>query len=313
MTEQERFVGIDVAAAHLDVAVAPDGTAWRVGNDPAGHAELVARLRELGPALVVLEASGGYEAVAAAELGLAGLRVAVANPRQVRDFGRAVGQLAKTDALDAALLARFAAAVRPEPRPLPDAAAQELKALVGRRRDLIAIQVAEQQRLRLARGAVRADIEAHLGWLRERLAELDRRLGAAVAASPLWQATLALLVTVPGVGPVVGATLVAELPELGRLTRQEVAALVGVAPLNRDSGTLRGRRGTWGGRASVRAALYMAVVTAVRWNPGIRAFHARLVAAGKPGKVALVACMRKLLTILNAMVRDGAPWAARAA
>ena len=313
MTQAERFVGIDVAAAHLDVAVAPDGLAWRVGNDPAGIAELAARLAQLAPALVVLEASGGYEAPAAAELGLAALPVAVVNPRQVRDFGRAVGQLAKTDALDAALLARFAAAVRPAPRPLPDAAARELKALVGRRRDLVAMQAAERQRLRQVPAVVRAGIEAHLGWLREQLTVLDRQVAAAVEASPLWQATLALLCTAPGVGPVVGATLLAELPELGRLTRQRAAALVGVAPLNRDSGALRGRRGTWGGRGAVRAALYMAAVTALRWNPAIAAFHARLRAAGKAPKVALVACMRKLLTVLNAMVRDGARWAAPAA
>jgi len=312
MAEGERFVGIDVAGAHLDVAVAPGGEGWRVGNDPAGHADLVGRLRELGPALVVLEASGGYAAAAAAELGLAGLAVAVVNPRQVRDFARAVGQLAKTDALDAALLARFAGAVRPEPRPLPDAAARELKALLARRRDLIGMQTAEQQRLRQAHGAVRADVAAHLAWLKGRLAELDRRLGAAVAASPLWGATLALLCSAPGVGPVVATTLVAELPELGRLSRQQVAALVGVAPLNRDSGQQRGRRGTWGGRASVRAALYMAAVAGVRWNPVIREFHARKRAEGKAPKVALVACMRKLLTILTAMLRAGEPWTDRA-
>jgi transposase len=309
----ERFVGIDVAAAWLDVHVAPAGEAWRAANDPAGHGELVGRLRELAPALVVLEASGGYEAAAAAALGLAGLPVAVVNPRQVRDFGRAIGQLAKTDALDAALLARFAQRVRPEPRPLPDEDARALKALVARRRQLVEMQAAEQQRRRQAAAAVRAGIEAHLAWLRGQLAELDRQLAAAVAASPLWQAQLVLLRTAPGVGPVVAATLLAELPELGRLTRQEVAALVGVAPLNRDSGGQRGRRGTWGGRASVRAVLWMATVTAVRCNAAIRAFWEHLVAAGKPPKVALVACMRKLLTILNAMVRDGERWTEPAA
>ena len=308
MGEDERFVGIDVAAAHLDVAVAPGGPAWRVANDPAGHTELVGRLGELAPALVVLEASGGYEAPVAAELQAAGLPVAVVNPRQVRDFGRALGQLAKTDALDAALLARFAQAVRPAARPLPDDAAQELKALVGRRRDLVAMQAAEQQRLRQARAGVRAGIEAHLAWLREQLAELDRQVAAAVAASALWQAQAALLRTAQGVGPGVAATLLAELPELGRLTRQRIAALVGVAPPNRDSGTRRGRRGTWGGRAAVRAALYMATLAAVRFNPAVRAFHARPRAAGKPPKVALTACLRELLTVLNAMVRDGAPW-----
>lgn len=302
------FVGIDVAAAHLDVAVAPDGPAWRVTNDPAGHAALAARLGELGPTLVVLEASGGYEAAVAAELATAGQPVAVVNPGQVRDFGRAVGQLAKTDALDAALLARFAQQVGPPARPLPDAEAQALKDLVGRRRDLIGMQTAEQQRLRQARGAARTSIEAHLVWLRGELADLERQLSEAVAASALWQATVTLLCSAPGIGRVVATTLVADLPELGRLSRQEVAALVGVAPLNRDSGRLRGRRGTWGGRAAVRAALYMATVTAIRWNPAIRAFHARLRAAGKAPKVALTACMRKLLTVLNAMIRDRQPW-----
>lgn len=311
MAGPEHFVGIDVAAGHLDVAVGPAGLAWRVANDPAGQAALVTQLRELGPTLVVLEASGGYEAPAAAELALAGLPVAVVNPRQVRDFARSVGQLATTDALDAALLARFAQAVRPTPRPLPDATAQALKALVGRRRDLVAMQTAEQQRLRQARGAVHADIASHLGWLRGRLKELDRQVAAAVAASPLWQATLALLCTVPGVGPVVGATLVAEVPELGRLSRQEVAALIGVAPFNCDSGARRGQRRIWGGRAPVRAVLFMAVVSAIRFNPVIRAFHSRLRTAGKPPKVALVACIRKLLTIVNAMVRDGIPWSDR--
>jgi transposase len=309
MEAQERFVGIDVAAAHLDVAVAPGGEAWRVANDPAGHDALAARLAELGPALVVLEASGGYEAAVAAELAVAGLRVAVVNPRRVRDFAKAVGQLAKTDALDAALLARFAMQVRPAPRPLPDPAARELKALVARRRALVGMAADERQRLRTAHGAVRAGIEAHLGWLREQTRELERRIAAAVAASPLWHATAALVATVPGVGAVVAATLVAELPELGRLTRQEIAALAGVAPFNRDSGGLRGRRATWGGRAPLRAALYMGTVAAVHWNPAIKAFHRRLRDAGKPPKVALVACMRKLLTMLNAMVRDGRPWA----
>lgn len=309
MDAQQTFVGIDVAMEHLDVAVAPGGEAWRVDNDPAGHDAVAARLRELAPVLVVLEASGGHEAAVAAALALAGLPVAVVNPRRVRAFAEADGQLAKTDALDAALLARFAQAMRPPVRPLPDAHAAELKALVGRRRDLVAMQTAERQRRRLAAGAVRADVEAHVAWLRGRIAEIDRLLAAAVEASPLWHATATLLATVPGVGAVVAATLVAELPELGTLSRQEVAALVGVAPFNRDSGRQRGHRATRGGRAGPRGALYMAAVAAVRWNPVVKAFHARLRAAGKPGKVALVACAHKLLTILNAMARDGRPWA----
>ena len=309
MDAAETFVGIDVAMEHLDVAVAPGGAAWRVGNDPAGIAGLAERLAALAPALVVLEASGGHEAAAAAELALAGLPVAVVNPRRVRAFAGADGQLAKTDALDAALLARFAERMRPEPRPLPDEAARELKALVGRRRDLVGMQTAERQRRRPATAAVGARIAAHLDWLRAELAALERDIAAAVAASPLWHATATLLATVPGVGAVVAATLVAELPELGTLSRQEIAALVGVAPLNRDSGAFRGRRSTWGGRAPVRAAMFMATVAAVRCNPVIKAFHERLRAAGKPGKVVMVACLHKLLTILNAMARDGRPWA----
>jgi transposase len=304
----ERFVGIDVARDWLDVHVLPDGLAWRAANDPAGQAGLRQRLAELGPSLVVLEASGGYEAAAAAELRAAGLAVAVVNPRQARDFAKAVGQLAKTDALDAALLARFAQAVRPEARPAPSPADAALKALVGRRRELVDLEVAERQRLRLATGPVRASIEAHLAWLGQQLAALEEQIRAALAADPARWAVAALVQTVPGVGLVVAATLVAELPELGALTRQQVAALAGVAPLNRDSGRMRGKRGTWGGRAAVRTALYMAAASAGRWNPAIRAFRARLLAAGKPKKVARIACIRKLLTILNAMVRDGRPW-----
>jgi transposase len=308
MEPEACFVGIDVAAAHLDVAVRPAGTAWRAANDPAGQAEVAARVAALGPALVVLEASGGYEAAVAAELRAAGVAVAVVNPRQARDFAKAVGQLAKTDALDAALLARFAQAVRPEARPGPSPADAELKALVARRRQVVELRTAESQRGRVAHPSVRPLIERHLAWLGEQLAELERQIAAATAACPSWQAAVALLVSVPGIGAVVAATLVADLPELGTLTRQEVAALVGVAPLNRDSGGQRGRRGTWGGRAPVRAALYMATITAVQHNKPLAAFRARLLAAGKPPKVALVACMHKLLTVVNAMLRDGTPW-----
>lgn len=309
MTPAERFAGIDVARDWLDVHVVPDGLAWRAANDPSGQAALAARLAALTPALVVLEASGGYEAAVAAELRAAGLAVAVVNPRRARDFAKATGQLAKTDALDAAVLARFARAIRPEARPAPGPADAELKALVGRRRELVAVEVAERQRLaRAGAGAVHASIEAHLTWLRGQLADLERQIAAAIAADPEWAGRADLLRSVPGVGPVVAATLVAELPELGALTRQEVAALVGVAPLNRDSGRMRGKRGTWGGRATVRTTLYMAAAAAARFNPAIRALRDRLVAAGKPPKVARIACIRKLLTILNAIVRDGAPW-----
>jgi transposase len=302
------FVGIDVSKDALDVAVRPSGEAWRAANDEGGLAELAGRLAALGPALVLLEATGGYERAAAAELAAAGLPVQVVNPRQVAAFGRAVGQLAKTDRLDAGLLARFAEAVRPAPRPLADEQAAELKALVARRRQLRGMLAAEQARLATAPRRVRPQLEAHIAWLRKALRELDDELGRALRASPLWRERDDLLRGVPGVGPVLSATLIAELPELGRLGRAQIAALVGVAPLNRDSGSRRGARSCWGGRAHVRGALYMAALAAARHNPTIRAFYARLTAAGKPKKVALTACMRKLLTILNAMVAHRTPW-----
>ena len=305
-------VGIDVAKARLDIALRPAGEHWQVTNDEAGVADLIARLRPLAPEVVVLEASGGWELPAAAALAEAGLPVAVVNPRQVRDFARGIGQLAKTDALDAAVLARFAEVVRPQPRPLPDADAQALTALLARRRQVLAMLVAERQRLGTARPPVRARVEAHVAWLAQELADLDGELGRALRASPIWRETEELLRSVPGVGPVVALTLVAEVPELGRLGRKQLGALVGVAPLACDSGTLRGKRIVWGGRGRVRAALYMAALVAIRHNPVIRAFYERLVAAGKPKMVALVACMHKLLTILNAIARSRTPWAATA-
>ncbi len=302
------FVGIDVAKAFLDVAVRPAGTHERLPNDEAGIARLVERLRAAPPELVVLEATGGLEAPVVAALAAAGLAVAVVNPRQVRDFAKAVGQLAKTDALDARVLARFAEVVRPAPRPLPDAAAQALSALLTRRRQVIAMLVAEQQRLPSTPPALRPRIEAHLAWLRHERDDLDRELRHQVRQSPAWRADDELLQSVPGVGPVLATTLIAELPELGRLDRKQVAALVGVAPLTCESGILRGRRIVWGGRAQVRAALWMGTLVAVQRNPAIRAFYQRLVAAGKPKKVALTACMHKLLTILNARLRHRTRW-----
>jgi transposase len=301
-------VGIDVAKARLDVAVRPGGAPWQAPNDEAGVAALVARLAPLAPTLVVLEATGGLERLAAAALAAAGLPVAVVNPRQVRDFAKAVGQLAKTDALDAALLARFGADVRPAPRPLPDAAQQALAALLARRRQVVTMLTAERQRLGAAPPAVRARVQAHVRWLERELADVDDDLGRTLRASPAWRAKEDLLRSVPGVGPVVALTLLAELPELGALDRKRLAALVGVAPLNADSGTRRGKRLVWGGRGRVRAALYMAALVATRFNPVLRAFYQRLLAAGKAKKVALTACMRKLLLILNAMVQSGTPW-----
>jgi transposase len=302
------FVGVDVAGARLDVAVRPTGAAWAVPNDAGGVAELAARLRAAGPELVVVEATGGLEAEAVAALADAGVPVALVNPRQTREFARATGRLAKTDRLDAAALARFAEAVRPPARPRPAGGTARLRALVERRRDVVAMAVAERNRLLRAAAEMRAGIERHLAWLAEELAALDRAVAEAVAADAGLRGRAALLRSAPGVGPVLAATLVAEVPELGALGGKQAAALVGVAPFNRDSGAQRGRRLVWGGRAGVRAALYMATLAAVRHNPVLRAFYGRLRAAGKAPKAAVVACMRKLVVMLNAMARDGTHW-----
>jgi transposase len=303
------WVGIDVAKASLEWSVRPTGQQGQVRNEAAGWQALREQLTALQPTLVVLEATGGLEIPVAAALATAGLAVAVVNPRQVRDFAKATGQLAKTDALDAALLARFAEAVRPEPRPLPDAATQALDALLSRRRQVVEMLTAERNRLLTARTArVRKDVQQHVHWLEQRVAELDRDLHDQVRHSPLWREQEQLLRSVPGVGPTLTFTLLAELPELGQLDRKRIAALVGVAPLNRDSGTFRGRRTTWGGRPAVRAVLYMATLVATRHNAVIRARYQRLLAAGKPKKVALVACMHQLLGILNAILAHRTPW-----
>ncbi len=308
MVKQLRYVGIDVAKAWLDVAVGATGEPWRVTTDEAGIAAVVARLGGGPPTLVVLEATGGLEAVVAVELAAAGVAVAVVNPRQVRDFARATGQLAKTDRLDARVLARFGEAVRPAARPLPDAATRELQALVARRRQVQAMLVAERNRRSVALPVVRLAIDEVIALLRRQVADLDRELARALRRSPLWRAEEELLRSVPGVGPVLAATLVAGLRELGTLDGKQIAALVGVAPLARESGRRTGPRRIWGGRAHVRAALYMATLSAVRWNPPVRALYERLLAAQRPTKVALTACMRKLLVILNAVVRDGTRW-----
>lgn len=301
-------VGIDVAKARLDVAVRPTGEQWQIPNDEAGIADLVARLQPHTPQLIVLEASGGWERLAASSLASAGLPVAVVNPRQVRDFAKAVGRLAKTDALDAQVLAHFAAVVQPPRRHLPDADQQALAAVLTRRRQVVGMLTAERQRVGTAVPPVRARVQAHIRWLEQELADLDDDLDRAIRHSPIWHEQDALLQSVPGVGPVVARTLLAELPELGRLDRKQIATLVGVAPLNCDSGTRRGRRMVWGGRSRVRAALDMAALVASRHNPVIRAFFARLLAAGKPKKVALTACIHKLLLILNAILAQRTPW-----
>jgi len=304
----QTFVGIDVARDHLDVGLYPTGKPWRVPHTAPGIAALTAQLQALRPTRIVLEASGGWELPLLAALGSAELPVVAVNPRQVRDFAKARGTLAKTDRLDAQVLAHFAAAVQPALRPLPTAATQALAALVSRRRQLLDMLVAEQNRTSTAPPAIRTDIQTHIAWLRQRLTGLDQQLAATLRASPLWRAQEDLLRSVPGIGPVASVTLLAQLPELGTLDRKQIAALVGVAPLNRDSGTRRGQRSIWGGRASVRSALYMAALVGIRHNPVLRAFYARLLAAGKPKKVALTACMRKLLVICNALLKHGTRW-----
>jgi len=308
MTLPSPFVGIDVAKADLVVAVRPTGERWIVANDDAGVTQLVRRLRRLAPALVVLEATGGYERAAVAALAAVRMAVVVANPRQVRDFARATGQLAKTDAIDADTLALFAERIRPEPRPVPDDAARTLDGLLTRRRQVLDMLGAERNRLTHALPAIRRDITQHIRWLERRLDDVDQDLDRTIRSSPVWRAQENLLRSTPGVGPVVSRTLIGDLPELGALTRKQIAALVGVAPLARDSGTLTGRRLVWGGRAPVRAALYMAALVASRHNPAIQTFYQRLLRAGKPKKLALTACARKLLTILNAMMRTQTPW-----
>jgi transposase len=309
MTKIELFVGVDVSKARLDVHVRPQGECLGFDNDEAGIAALCAALaaRQV-PSLVVLEATGGLQERAAAALAAAGFYVAVVNPRQVRDYARATGRLAKTDRLDAASIAAFAEAVRPEPRPLADPERQALIDLVSRRRQLVEMRAAEKIRRGQMPPALRPTLEAHLSFLDKAIADLDQDIGRQLRESAAWQADDSLLASVPGIGPVARATLLAKLPELGLLTRRQIAALVGVAPLNRDSGQWRGRRSICGGRAEVRTVLYMATLTATRCNPVIAAFHRRLREAGKPPKVALTACMRKLLTILNAMTRAQTSW-----
>lgn len=304
------YLGLDVAKATVEVASEPAGVQGTFPTDPAGLAALVATLHAAGPVtLAVVEATGGYEAPIAAALATAGVPVAVVNPRQVRHFAQALGQLAKTDRLDAQLLARFAARVQPPPRALPDAATARLEELLARRRQLLEMLHAERQRLARARGReVRRHLRAHIRWLEHSLLDTDAMLEQTIQASPLWRVQEELLRSVPGVGPTLARTLLGLVPELGRLDRHAIAALVGVAPLARDSGTQRGRRTCWGGRRTVRPVLYMAALTASRYNPVLRAFYTRLRTAGKPAKVALTAVARKLLVLLNAMLRDQRRW-----
>ncbi len=310
MTEALRYAGIDVAKDWLDIAIYGVGQPWRVTSDEQGVQDLIRALQEQGVAVVVVEATGGLEIPLAVALDVAGIPVALVNPRQVRDFARSLGKLAKTDRLDAQVLAHFGAATRPVPRPLPDEQARELAALVARRRQVLQMHAAELQRRQRALLVVRHRIDRVVAVLEQELRDLDTELRDRLRASPMWREQEDLLQSVPGVGPALTFSLLANLPELGTLSSKQVAALVGVAPMNRDRGHWRGKRVVWGGRANVRAALYMPTVVAVRWNPVLREFYQRLVAAGKPKKVALVASMRKLLVILNAMLKHRTPWQA---
>jgi transposase len=302
-------LGIDVAKDTVELASEPAGLSGPFSTDPAGLAALLRVVQAQPVTLVVVEATGGYEAPVVAALATAGVPVAVVNPRQVRDFAKALGRLAKTDRIDARVLALFGARVQPTPRPLPDEATQELEALLTRRRQLLEMLHAERQRLPHARGReVRRNLRHHIRWLEQSLVDTDATLEAAIQASPVWRVQDQLLQSVPGVGPTLARTLLGLVPEVGQLDRHAIAALVGVAPLARDSGTLRGRRTCWGGRPAVRSVLYMAALTAARWNPVLRAFYQRLRAAGKPAKLAITAVARKLLVLLNAILRDQRPW-----
>jgi transposase len=309
MSTSPLFVGIDVSKARLDGAARPSGLTFQQANDPEGIAAVLGLLRPLHPALIVLEATGGYELPLAAALAAAGLPVAVVNPRQVRDFAKATGRLAKNDKIDAAVLAHFAEAIRPQPRPLPGAQVRALDALLSRRRQLLEMLTMEQNRLgSCADAVVRADLRAHLAWLSERLGGVEKELKAAVQASPAWHAKEDLLRSIKGIGPVASRTLLAALPELGTLSNRRAAALAGLAPYDDDSGQRRGQRHVRGGRAEVRAVLYMAALSAVRYNPALRAFRDRLARRGKKAKVILTAVARKLVVLANALLRSGRRW-----
>jgi transposase len=313
VSEQTCWIGIDISKAELDVAVRPGGVRWQVHHDAAGIDALVERCVALAPQRIVVEATGGFEIGVAAALAAQHLPVVVVNPRQVRDFARATGQLAKTDRLDAAILAHFGEAIQPDVRPLPDATARALSLLVARRRQLQEMLIAEQHRLLSAAVQdapvpLRDELGDHIAWLRRRLDQMNDDLNQQIRSSPVWREREDLLRTIGGIGPIVSATLLSHLPELGQLDRKAIAKLVGVAPLNRDSGSVKGVRHIWGGRAQVRTVLYMAALVATRHNPQIRTFYQRLLAAGKPAKVALVACMRKLLLICNAVLRSHTSW-----
>jgi transposase len=309
----DKFVGIDISKDSLDLCIEPDGEVLHLAYDDKGIAQVVKRLAQGSPTLIVMEATGGLEMRLASELAAKGLPVAVINPRQARDFAKATGQLAKTDLVDAAVLAAFARAIRPAVRPIKDVDTRELDDLVTRRRQLIDMRVQETLRLGTASKLQRKSVTAHIAWLDKRIVKLDDDLSKRLRASDAWRTKDDLLRGIPGVGAITSLTMLAKCPELGDMNRREIAALVGVAPRANDSGKHRGKRFVWGGRADVRAVLYMATVSAIRCNNDIKAFAARLKQAGKPAKVIIVACMRKLLTIMNAMVKNNAQWASKTA
>jgi transposase len=309
---QMNFVGIDVAKDSMEVAVYEGKEQWNFINDESGLTKLVTKMKKLFPHLIVLEATGGYEKTVTAELQSEGFPVAVVNPRQIRDFARSVGILAKTDILDAKVIAHFAAKIQPAPRILPTEEAKKMGAILMRRRQVITMLTAEKNRLHQAAPAVRKRVQTHVTWLEQELNDINKELKQMVQDDPEWKEKDEIIQSVPGVGPNMSFTLLADFPELGRLNRKQIAALGGVAPFNRDSGKMRGKRTIWGGRDIVRTATYMAAFVAVRCNPLLKSFFNRLIATGKPRKVALVACMRKLLCILNAMLKSRTTWNCRA-
>lgn len=308
MSEPKVFVGIDVSGDELEVCVLPEGRTWHTTNDDKGIEGLAKELRALGPAVIVMEGTGGLEVDAATGLSATALPVAVLNPRWIRDFAKSMGVLAKTDSLDAKVLAQYAQRMRPEPRAPKDEDTQQLDALVKRRRALNKMLTAEKNRLKRAHKIEEPNIRAHIEWLKKSIKEIQKELERRIEKSPLWHQKYEILCSVPGVGPVLATTLLADFPELGRLNRRQSAALAGVAPFNCDSGRFKGQRRIWGGRAAVRTALYMSILSAISHNPVIKRFYRRLTANGTMSKVAMTACMRKLLTILNVMIRRGTSW-----
>jgi transposase len=306
-----RYIGIDVAKDSMEV-MAHEGTEhWNFPNDEAGIAKLITRMKKLSPTLIVLEATGGYEITIATELHSGGFPVAVVNPRHIRDFARSIGILAKTDILDAKVIARYAATVQPTPRALPAEETKRLGSIMMRRRQIVAMRTAEKNRLQQADPAVKERIKVHINWLEQELDDINKELKQMIESNPEWKEKNDIIQSVPGVGPNLAITILSDFPELGYLNRKQTAALSGVAPFNRDSGTMHGKRCIWGGRGVVRTAAYMCTISAIRFNPTLKSFYKRLVDAGKLRKVAMVACMRKLLCILNAMIKNHTTWDCR--